>query len=281
MTNEASRGRLSRWWDAISHHPLWAAVIATLLAATIVAHSGGVFSDAGTSPESPSRNVRGEDGQPLRVVWTPEAPQNFAVLFNRYIPVPRESEAWQGLHARGGVDVTLSKFRLTLANTSNVPITITDVEAIITAAQPRPVGSEARVYTQGTEGLEEFGVLLRDTTPGSRSAFHHTPHGEVVEDAETGPPFFTNHDISLAPSQIYEAKVAVQIEVSREVEYGFIIRGNTARRSFTDRPRARFRIVGFNPHLFEVAHLYWQLPRRSGSSCWIHAYNAKYEPACP
>ncbi len=184
------------------------------------------------------------------------------------------------LHARGGIDVTLSKFRLTLANTSSAPITITDIEAVVTASQPRPMGSEARVYTQGTEGLEEFGVLLRDTTSGSRFAFHHTPHGEMVEDAETGPPFFTNHDISLAPNAIYEAKVAVQIEVSREVEYGFVIRGNTAQHSFTYRPQAQFKIVGFNPHLLEVAHLYWQLPRASGSSCWIHAY-AKYEPACP
>jgi hypothetical protein len=34
---------IARWWDTISHHPLWAAIIATLIAAAIIAHSGAVF----------------------------------------------------------------------------------------------------------------------------------------------------------------------------------------------------------------------------------------------
>jgi hypothetical protein len=50
--NASSKDDVARWWETISHHPLWAAVIAALLAAAIAAHSGGIF--GGSSPTASS-----------------------------------------------------------------------------------------------------------------------------------------------------------------------------------------------------------------------------------
>lgn len=51
-SNAPSKDGVARWWETISHHPLWAAVIAALLAAAIAAHSGGIF--GGSSPTASS-----------------------------------------------------------------------------------------------------------------------------------------------------------------------------------------------------------------------------------
>jgi hypothetical protein len=48
---------LARWWARVSHHPLWAAVIAALLVAAIVAHSGGVFSSGSTPSKEPIKTA--------------------------------------------------------------------------------------------------------------------------------------------------------------------------------------------------------------------------------
>jgi hypothetical protein len=57
--NAASKDGVARWWETISHHPLWAAVIAALLAAVIAAHSGGIFGGSPTaaSPSTPSQTT--------------------------------------------------------------------------------------------------------------------------------------------------------------------------------------------------------------------------------
>jgi hypothetical protein len=56
-SSASSKTGLARWWATISNNPLWAKVIAALLVAAIVAHSGGVFSSGSTSSKESTKTA--------------------------------------------------------------------------------------------------------------------------------------------------------------------------------------------------------------------------------
>jgi hypothetical protein len=277
MTTETpSEKKLTQWWKTISHHPLWAALIAALLAAFIIARSGSLFtvapSPAHTNSPSPNRF------SPVRISFTPTSPENFGVAFNRDTGIPHATERWAGLHARGGVDIAKSEFRITLANRSSRPLTVTNIEAEVRRSRPPPTDTGAYVLTQGSEVLEQFGMELQSAAVGRTYPLRQAKgsHGEYSSDL---PLFFSNHSIALAPGAVYEAKVAVISGISRELEYAFVISGNTATGDFSYIAKPFFRIAGLAVH---YKHEYWLLPERTGRSCWVRAYTPPQGlPLCP
>ncbi len=126
--------------------------------------------------------------------------------------------------------------------------------------------------------LEQFGVELQ-----SEAVSHTYPlrqakgsHGEYSSDL---PLFFTNHSIALAPGAVYEAKVAVISGISRELQYAFVVSGNTAAGRFSYIAKPFFRIAGLAVH---YKHEYWLLPERTGQYCWVRAYTPQEGlPLCP
>ena len=291
VSEKSDKGRLARWWDDVSHHPLWAALIAALIAAlvaaAIIAHSGGIFggdfSAASSTSNSPS--VSHHQVAALRVLFQPVAPELYMVAFDYDIGLPKDDEQWQGLHERGGVDLRNSNFRLTLADRSGQPLTVTNIEAVVYGASQPAIRSIASVYTQGAAGIEQFGVELDSEATGATSPFHRVENGVYTPTPFSAPLFFHDHNIALAPREIYEAKVAVADYESHkssfsELDYGFIITGNTASGPFTYRS-PHFKILGY-PHTSTVsAREYWELGEASGKPCWIPANKSGTEPQCP
>lgn len=139
----SSKSAVSRWWDGVSHHPLWAAVIATLIAAFVIARSGAVFTSS-----SSTASIRIQSSSPLlpaiagnralRVAFQPTEPPLYSVAFRRNIGKPPAAIQWRALHEKGGVDVGRSAFALTLTNRTKLPLTITNIFAEIIGAAPAP-----------------------------------------------------------------------------------------------------------------------------------------------
>lgn len=267
---------IARWWDVISHHPFWATLIAGLIAgllvAAIIAHSGGLFSDSTSHAASPATNA-----SPLRATFHPAATRLYAVAFDHDIGLPNASEQWQALHDRGGVDIGASAFHATLANRSAAPLTITNIEAVVRRIRLAPATSLALVYTQGAGALEDFAVALTDEQVGATAPFHQIGSGLTLDPA-SAPLFFPSHNIALSSGEIYEAKVDVVAQVHRELEYDFTISGNTAGSGFTYHTGS-FLIAG-HPTI-TYPHEYWRVPY-PGHECWVLATpSAPEEPRCP
>ena len=278
---------IGRWWNTISHHPLWAALIATLLAGGIAAHSGGVFGGGAPDAHSAARKSRNTKNQTrlLRVAFDQVAPGIYSVAFGNPISLPNPSEDWASLHRRGGVDVGESNFRLTLANQTAAPLTVTNIEAVVDGSAPAPTGALASVYTQGASLLEEFGVELTSDAIGTTAQFHRQEPTETSAGSPSvAPAFFHSHYIRVPPHDLYEAKVSVVSTVDRRVEYGFVVTGDSARGSFSYRLAPRFTIAQYAQKArTKFVHSYWWLPHALGGPCWIAPYeptNGK-EPRCP
>jgi hypothetical protein len=272
---------IAHWWDIISHHPMWAALIAALLAAAIIAHSGNVFSNS--SPTSQPTDHPATSGHPLRVVFQPVASELFSIAFDHDIGVPKASEGWLALHARGGIDVGVSDFRLTLADQSGVPLTVTNIEAVVRRARPAPDKSLAYVYTQGAGTLEGFAVELGSEMENATALVHrygeqsptNGPVGNVI--TETAP-FFRNHTITLAPHEIYEAKLEVTTSHQNELEYDFVLSGNTSNHHIVYRT-GYFRISGWGQGFSHYPNRYFTLPPHPGN-CWARVTKS-FAPRCP
>lgn len=274
-SDAASHNNLARWWNTISHHPLWAALIATLLAAFIIARTGWLFTAApGSTPTHPGAPLN--RSSPLRISFVSTSPVNFAVAFNHSIPIPHPAERWAGLHARGGVDVNASDFRLTLANRSSKPLTVTSIEAEVERSRPAPTDSGAYVLTQGSEVLEQFDIELQSDAVGRAYPIRHEQdlHGRKALQL-----FFNHHSIALAPGAVYEANVEVISGIPKELDYAFIVAGNTATKGFRYLATPHFRIAGLALH---YRHEYWLMPERTGRYCWVKAYTPHEGlPLCP
>ena len=219
------------------------------------------------------------------MVFQPVAPELYTVAFNSDIGLPNATEDWQGLHQRGGIDIRDSDFRVTLANRSGQPLTVTNIEAVVYGVSEPAIGSIALVYTQGAEGIEQFGVELDSEVRGVTSPLHRVENGEYTMSASTAPVFFQSHHVALAPGEIYEAKVAVADAVSHEddfgeLEYGFIVTGNTAGGSISYRS-PHFKIIGYPHTSASTVHEYWKLAEASGKPCWVPADKSGLEPQCP
>jgi len=176
-----------------------------------------------------------------------------------------------------------SNFRLTLANQTAAPLTVTDIEAVVDGSKPAPTGALASVYTQGAALLEEFGVELTSDAVGTTAQFHRQEPNEIPAGSPSiAPAFFRNHYIRVPPHDIYEAKVSVVTTVDSRVEYGFVVTGDTARGSFSYHLPPRFIIARYAPKA-KFVHSYWWLPQPLGGPCWIVAYESSggQEPRCP
>jgi hypothetical protein len=259
---KAISSRLGEWWDTVSHHPFWSALIALLVAAVIVALAESLY-DAGHAA----------DGQtnPLRVAFQAVAPPDFEIVFPRDIGMPASSEQWAALHARGGVDMGIAAFDMTLGNRSRAPLTITGIEAQVLTSEPMPNAWKGAVFTQGDQPIDTFLANLESASPGGTAPLHWAEGGV---DSLDGPLFFKAHDISLQPGEVYQAVVTVFLKpsVARELHYRFDISGNTASGGFSVHTPGAFRITAFAG---TYAHSYWSL----GERCWVQVTPGF--PACP
>jgi hypothetical protein len=268
--------RLARWWDAVSHHPLWAALIAALLAGGIAAHSDGVFGGDST-PDTHGATRKPTDtksqAHPLRVAFDQVAPVIYSVAFSSPTGLPSQSEEWASLHRRGAVDVGQSNFRLTLANQTSAPLTVTNIEAVVYGSKSAPTGTVASVFTQGSGTLEEFSVELASNAKGATAQFHRQEPTELpTESPSIAPAFFHSHYIRVPPHDIYEAAVSVITTVYGQVEYSFVVTGATASSGFSYHLAPRFAIARYESQS-EFARSYWWLPKTSsGGPCWIAQY---------
>jgi hypothetical protein len=268
---EPRKKMIVRAWDVVSHNPLWIALLAPLLVAAIIAHSGGVF---GGSSGTPSNSARPTTASAVRFEFHPVAPEVYAVAFDHAIGLPTASEQWETFHNRGGIDVEQSNFRVALSNPSTVPLYITSIEAVVRGLEPRPTASLARVFTQGEESIRDFRVELASAAVGTTAHFQGTK----------GEDFFRNYKITLTPSETYIANVAVVDYLPGVIEYGFVITEYTPR-GLVHHPTPYFRIggaAGAN-ELTEYTHVYYWLREHSRPGCWIRAQEASGAafPRCP
>jgi hypothetical protein len=261
--------RLGSWWDTISHHPFWA----TLIAGLIVAVVARLLLSSG-APQHASASSSASRTPPLRVAAQQLPQEIFAIALAHNIGTPAASETWVALHARGGVSVVKSAFELTLADRSTVPLTVTNVEAVVVRSEPAPKAWEGLEFTQGGEGIEQFRAFL---TSGASGSAVPVSQGDTEEgEGLNGPPYFRTHDVSLTPGQIYQAAVTIVNTVEdRELQYRFVVSGNTASGPFTVETRS-FRITGWRGH---YAHRYWHVTEGS-RQCWMRMLPPGM-PHCP
>jgi hypothetical protein len=205
----------------------------------------------------------------LRIAFEPTEPTFYSIAFRSNIGKPAEGVEWRQLHERGGVDVSLSTFALTLTNRSRLPLTVTDIVVELISASPPPTGWIGGRYPQGAGNLDQYRVFLDSEAPGSQAVFHWTglSHGSY----SVGGPFFATHQITLKPGEIYDADVNVQANVHRELKYRFIVSGNTASESFTIpvSPKGGYRISGeqveLNPNAYTLVGACWAKSEEVGA----------------
>ncbi len=143
------------------------------------------------------------------------ASELFDVAFDHDIGVPKVSEQWAALHARGGVDVNKTDFELTLANRSQLPLTVTNIEAEVLGSRPSPTAWEGYVFTQGGESIEKLTAILEDSSRGSATPLRSS---EGSNPSSNGP-YFGSHIISLQPGEIYQAAITIFVgeNITREL----------------------------------------------------------------
>jgi hypothetical protein len=266
--------KVKRGWHIASHHRLVTAVISGLIVAFFVAHGGSLFnSDSSTAHASISSS---SEASPLRVEFRPMASGLFDVAFDHDIGVPKVSEQWAALHARGGVDVNQTDFELTLANRSQLPLTVTDIEAEVLGSRPSPTTWEGYVFTQGGESIEKLTTTLGDDSRGSVTPLRSS---EGSNPSSNGP-YFESHIISLQPGEIYQAAITIFVgeHMTRELQYRFDIAGNTASNGFSIHTPGSFRIA---PRMASYAHKYWSLSENNLEHCWVPVIPLKELPRCP
>jgi hypothetical protein len=265
--------KLGSWWYTISHNPLLSALIAALMAGAVLAIVFGTSSSEHASARSSTFA-----GRPLRVGVREIPKKIFAIAFPRDIGKPAASETWAALHARGGVDIVKDPVELTLANRSSVRLTVTNVEVVVVRSQPTPAAWAGFEATQGSEGIQQFRAFLTSGSPGS---------SEPVSMGGTGlngPSYFRTHDVSLAPGEIYQAVVSVIGDAEgRELEYRFVVSGNTASNPFTV-DTGSFRVAGAPIHAANSpSHYPHEYTHVTGISteCWLASLPAHELPHCP
>jgi hypothetical protein len=206
----------------------------------------------------------------LRVALEPTEPTFYSIAFRSNIGKPAEGVGWPQLHEKGGVDVSLSTFALTLTNRSRLPLTVTNVVAEIISASSPPTGWIGGRYPQGAANLDQYRVFLESAAPGSQAVFHWT--GSSNGAYSVGGPFFATHQITLKPGEIYDAAVNVQADIERELRYRFIVSGNTASESFTIpiSPKGGYRISGqvteLNPNDYTLVGTCWAQSEEYGAN---------------
>ncbi len=191
--------------------------------------------DAGTDSTSGSA-AAGADEQPLRTTFRVTEPDVFHVAFADEIGLPAEESGWSELIDQGGVDVHGNGFKMTLANRSENPLTITDIHAEVVQAKPAPTGSLAYAFTQGDSALGEFAARFLSKQAGSSAPLYAVDGGMPGWHAEPPQkPFFEDNYISLEPGEIYEGTVTVEADIPALIQYRFVISGSTPDGAFAVR----------------------------------------------
>jgi hypothetical protein len=204
------------------------------------------------------------------------ASELFDVAFDHDIGVPKVSEQWAALHARGGVDVNSTDFELTLANRSQLPLTVTNIEAEVLGSRPSPNAWEGYVFTQGGEPIKKLTAILEDDSRGSTTPLRSS---EGSNPSSNGA-YFEFHIISLQPGEIYQAAITIFVgeNITRELQYRFDIAGNTASNGFSIHTPGSFRIA---PRMTSYVRKYWSLSENNLEHCWVPVIPLKALPRCP
>lgn len=253
---------IGRAWEKASNNQIVAGIIAGVALLVI----GGLYVDFTGGGQKRLAIAASSSRSPLRVDVRPESEEFFDIAFDHNIGMPAPTEGWVGLHDRGGVDNGASLVELTLANRSLAPLTVTNIEAVVFKSWPAPSAWDGAQASQGGNGLARFSAWLTSATPlaGVPVSESGTARGRL-----NGPPYFETHYISLQPGEIYQAAITIISTVeNRELEYGFVISGNTAANSFT---------LSTTPNLLitrrivpSYAHRYTHVSGRSSTEdCWI------------
>jgi hypothetical protein len=216
---------VDRLWEKASNNQIVAGIVATVVGALLVAHllAGG--------DQKPLEIAAASSKSPLRVDVQSKPLPFFDVAFGHNIGMPAPNEGWASLRARGGVDNVNSLFELTLANRSATPLTVTNIEAVVLKSRPAPIAWDGFQFSQGSNGLAQFSAWLTSATPRTGVPVSQSGSGGAKLN---GPPYFETHYISLRPGEIYQAAISITSTVEgRELEYDFVISGNTAASPFT------------------------------------------------
>jgi hypothetical protein len=265
---------ISRLWKNASKNQIVAGTIAGIVAGLVVAFITVQYLAGGSQERL--EIAAASSKSPLRVAVQPEPLHFFDIAFDRDIGTPAPNEVWTSLHERGGIDDVASRIEVTLANRSATPLTVTNVEAVVLKSWPAPSAWDGSEASQGGEGLEQFSAWLTSATPRTGIPVSQSNGGGAKLN---GPPYFETHYISLRPGEVYQATISIVSTVTgRELEYGFVIDGNTAASSFA---------VTTTPNLLITrrrfyTHNYMHISGGSDTeSCWIVEKVELGIPRCP
>lgn len=262
-------------WEKASNNQIVAGTLggtfATVLGALVVVHLMG-------GGQKRLEILAASSKSPLRVDVQSEPPRFFDIAFDHNIGVPAPSEGWASLHKRGGIDNVSSLFELTLANRSPTPLTVTNIEAVVLKSWPAPSAWEGAQASQGGNGLAQFSAWLTSATPRTGVPLSQSGSGGAKLN---GPPYFETHYISLRPGEIYQADITILSTVEgRELEYGFVISGNTAANPFTVTSTPKLLIT--RRLVPSYAHRYLHISgRTTAEDCWIVETPSLGIPTCP
>jgi hypothetical protein len=170
-------------------------------------------------------------------------PAAWQVAFPTDIGLPSAGTQWAQLHARGGIDLRQTDARLTLSNPSRSSMTITDIRPQIVDATKAPAASIAFASLQGETELRRFVTELDSQAIGSTAPLLAVPAHRAGFPAGA-PPWFERHYITLAPGEIYEAKVSVITGLPVAAHFRFVISGNSPKGAFTVRTHSPLVVSG-------------------------------------
>lgn len=179
---------------------------------------------------------------PVRIGTRLVEPELFTIAFATDIGVPEDGIGWRELLAKGGIDVYRSGVRLTLANTTNRPVTVTDVQIRVVASREARLGSLAYEYSQGGEELPRFSATIESSAPGSATPLVLSDPGGTRPDESDS--YFSKNYLELAPGEIYEAAISIEapLEEPTEISYELVASGSTAERFFTTTGATKHRV---------------------------------------
>jgi hypothetical protein len=255
-----ARHEVGRLWGKASNNQIMAGIIAGVVLLVI----GALYVDLTGGGQKRLEITVTSSKSPLRVDVQPKPEEFFDIAFDHNIGMPAANEGWASLHERGGIDNVASLFELTLANRSPTSLTVTNIEAVVFKSWPAPSAWDGTQASQGGNGLAQFSAWLTSATPRTGVPVSQSGSGGGKLN---GPPYFETHYISLQPGEIYQAAITIISTVEdRELEYGFVVDGNTAASSFmvTTTPKQLITRGRF------YAHNYVHVSGRDNTeACWI------------
>ena len=258
--NSAIVAGIGRSWEKASNNQIMAGVVAGVALFVI----GALYVDLTGGGQKRLEIAAASSRSPLRVDVQPKPKEFFDIAFDHNIGMPAPNEGWTSLHERGGIDDVASLFELTLANRSPTPLTVTNVEAVVLKSWPAPSAWDGTQASQGGDGLAQFSAWLMSATPRTGVPVSLSGSGGAKLN---GPPYFETHYISLQPGEIYQAAITIISTVEdRELEYGFVVDGNTAASSFRVTTTPKLLITRRRFYAHSYVHV---SGRKSTEDCWI------------